>query len=139
MTLTINVCLTDYDIKTNAAVLNKSEQLSPASDNGGNITVTGMDLRVDPHSSLQVSRIDTPIIPESRGRFYIGNAGKAKEVKAVFYWSHSFTSQWFEYSTTVVTRGTDAIIMPPSNSLYYSKIVVFNDTDDIAFITAYHL
>lgn len=139
MTLTINVCLTDYAVKTNAAVLDQSEQLSPASDNGGNITVTGMDSRVDPHSSLQVSRIDTPIIPESRGRFYIGNAGKAKEVKTVFYWSHSFTSQWFEYSATVVTRGKDAIIMPPTNSLYYSKIVVFNDTDDIAFITAYHL
>ncbi|MBT9433492.1 hypothetical protein JZM24_17855 [Candidatus Sodalis endolongispinus] len=139
MTLSINICLNDYDVKTNAAVLDKPEYLSPASDNGGNITLTGWEFRVEPHSSLQVSRTDTPIIPESRRRFYIGNAGKAKEVKAVFYWSHSFTSEWFEYSTTVVTRGTDAIIMPPSNSLYYSKIVVFNDTDDVAFITAYHL
>ncbi|WP_340617841.1 JHE-like toxin PirA [Xenorhabdus entomophaga] len=96
------------------------------------------DMTIEPHSSVQATRTDTPIIPETRPNYYVANSGPAPEVRAVFYWSHSFTSQWFEHSSITVKAGEDGILQSPSNSLYYSKVVIYNDTDKRAFVTGYN-
>ncbi|CDG18638.1 hypothetical protein [Xenorhabdus doucetiae] len=96
------------------------------------------DMTIEPHSSIEATRTDTPIIPETRPNYYIANSGPASEVRAVFYWSHSFTSQWFESSSIIVKAGEDGILQSPSNSLYYSKVVIYNDTDKRAFVTGYN-
>ncbi|PHM74329.1 JHE-like toxin PirA [Xenorhabdus kozodoii] len=96
------------------------------------------DMTIEPRSSIEATRIDTPIIPETRPNYYVANSGPASSVRAVFYWSHSFTSQWFEYSSIIVKAGEDGILESPSNSLYYSKVVIYNDTDKRAFVTGYN-
>ncbi|CDG21285.1 JHE-like toxin, ''Photorhabdus insecticidal related'' toxin, PirA [Xenorhabdus poinarii G6] len=97
------------------------------------------DLTIEPHSSIQADRTDTPIIPETRPNYYVANSGPASSIKAVFYWSHSFTSEWFEYSSITVKAGEDGILKSPSNSVYYSKVVIYNDTDKRAFVTGYNM
>ncbi len=97
------------------------------------------DLTIEPHSSIQATRTDTPIIPETRPNYYVANSGPASSIKAVFYWSHSFTSEWFEYSSITVKAGEDGILKSPSNSVYYSKVVIYNDTDKRAFVTGYNM
>ncbi|PHM61465.1 JHE-like toxin PirA [Xenorhabdus ishibashii] len=96
------------------------------------------DMTIEPRSSIEATRTDTPIIPETRPNYYVANSGPASSVRAVFYWSHSFTSQWFEYSSIIVKAGEDGILKSPSNSLYYSKVVIYNDTDQRAFVTGYN-
>ncbi|PHM28990.1 JHE-like toxin PirA [Xenorhabdus budapestensis] len=96
------------------------------------------DITIEPHSSVQATRIDTPIIPEARPDYYVANSGPAPTVRAVFYWSHSFTSEWFESSSIIVKAGEDGILKAPGNSLYYSKVVIYNDTDKRAFVTGYN-
>ncbi|OKP00245.1 JHE-like toxin PirA [Xenorhabdus eapokensis] len=96
------------------------------------------DMTIEPHSSIEATRTDTPIIPERRRNYYVANSGPASSVRAVFYWSHSFTSQWFEHSSITVKAGEDGILQAPSNSLYYSKVVIYNDTDQRAFVTGYN-
>ncbi|AHF77486.1 JHE-like toxin [Sodalis praecaptivus] len=139
MTISITVSVSHNDVEFDGGKLDRLRHGAAIAADDHTARVTEGEMRIEPRSSLQATRTDTPIIPESRGRFYVANAGKAKQVTAVFYWSHSFTSEWFEYSSTVIARGTDGIVMPPSNSLYYSKIVIYNDTDDVAFVTAYTL
>ncbi|MBD2810258.1 JHE-like toxin PirA [Xenorhabdus sp. Vera] len=95
------------------------------------------DMTIEPHSSIQATRTDTPIIPETRPNYYVANSGPAASVRAVFYWSHSFTSEWFEHSSIIVKAGEDGILNSPSNSVYYSKVVIYNDTDKRAFVTGY--
>ncbi|WFQ78259.1 MULTISPECIES: JHE-like toxin PirA [Xenorhabdus] len=96
------------------------------------------DMTIEPHSSIEAIRIDTPIIPETRPNYYVANSGPASSVRAVFYWSHSFTSEWFEYSAITVKAGEDGILQSPSNSVYYSKVVIYNETDKRAFVTGYN-
>ncbi|MBD2814711.1 JHE-like toxin PirA [Xenorhabdus sp. Flor] len=96
------------------------------------------DITIEPHSSVQATRIDTPIIPEARPDYYVANSGPAPSVRAVFYWSHSFTSEWFESSSITVKAGEEGILKAPGNSLYYSKVVIYNDTDKRAFVTGYN-
>ncbi|HBN8545359.1 TPA: hypothetical protein ACMFPZ_005027 [Pseudomonas aeruginosa] len=93
------------------------------------------DLMVPAHQSAQGARWDTPIIPEIHPSYYVSNSGPADIVRAIFYWSHSFTSKWFEYSDVTVARGATERLSAPGNSLYYSKVVVFNDTDKPAYVS----
>ncbi|SFN65900.1 JHE-like toxin PirA [Xenorhabdus japonica] len=95
------------------------------------------DMTIEPHSSIEAIRIDTPIILEKRPNYYVANSGPASSVKAVSYWSHSFTSEWFEDSSITVKAGENGILKSPSNPVYYSKVVIYNNTDKRAFVTGY--
>ncbi|OCA54873.1 hypothetical protein Phpb_02003 [Photorhabdus namnaonensis] len=86
--------------------------------------------------SVEVFRIDTPIIPESRKSLRVVNTGIANSVTAKFYWSHSFTSEWFESGSIDVGLGEEKVLNVPSNSFYYSKFVIYNNTDKVAYVTA---
>ncbi|KAA1195639.1 hypothetical protein [Photorhabdus heterorhabditis] len=94
------------------------------------------DLTISPHSSVEVFRIDTPVIPESRRSLRVVNTGLASSVTAKFYWSHSFTSEWFESGSMDVGLGEDKVLNVPSNSFYYSKFIIYNNTDKVAYVTA---
>ncbi|OCQ52433.1 hypothetical protein Ppb6_02507 [Photorhabdus australis subsp. thailandensis] len=101
-----------------------------------NTVVPLSDLTISPRSSVEVFRIDTPIIPESRRSLRVVNTGLASSVTAKFYWSHSFTSEWFESGSIDVGLGEDKVLNVPNNSFYYSKFVIYNNTDKVAYITA---
>ncbi|MDC9598359.1 JHE-like toxin PirA [Xenorhabdus anantnagensis] len=137
--ITININTNEStDTKNNESTSTKIHYNSgtPASEN---YTVNiYKDMTIEPRSSIEAIRIDTPIIPETRPNYYVANSGPASSVRAVFYWSHSFTSQWFEYSSITVKAGEDGILQSPSNSVYYSKVVIYNDTDKRAFVTGYN-
>ncbi|MGG5144526.1 JHE-like toxin PirA [Alcaligenes ammonioxydans] len=90
--------------------------------------LSGGTFTVPKHGSVQAAKYSTPVIPEIHKSYWIFNAGKANKIKAVFYWSHSFTSSWFEYSSVEVGIGEEKKLQAPSNSLYYSKVVLFNGT-----------
>lgn len=104
-------------------------------DNKVVLTPYGSDMVVEPHSSLIARQINTPIIPEHHSGYIVTNEGLAYSIKAVFYWSHSFTSEWFEYDSVNITLGEQGYLSSPSNSLYYSRVVIYNNTDYRAFIT----
>lgn len=110
-----------------------SLETTPA-DEGVVVLVAGVN-KIPAHGSAQVARVDTPVIPEIHPSYIISNAGRADKVTAVYYWSHSFTSKWFEYSKVTIEAGEQAKLQAPSNSLYYSKVVVYNDTADVAAVT----
>ncbi|AVT57609.1 hypothetical protein ACR2Q2_20215 [Pectobacterium versatile] len=87
-------------------------------------------------SSIEIYRVDTPIIPETRRSLEIFNDGRANEITATFYWSHSFTSKWFPEGSLTVKRGDSGILKAPGNSFYYSKYIIENKTDVTANFTA---
>ncbi|CNE45801.1 hypothetical protein QVN42_02120 [Yersinia nurmii] len=91
---------------------------------------------VAPNSSTEVFYQSTPIIPESRRNIIITNDGAANLITAEYYWSHSFTSQWFLYTSVEVSVGESKLLQSPSNSLYYSKVVLVNKTSRKAYVTA---
>lgn len=111
------------------------EDISHKQDTHLTLEPYGSSFVVEPHSSIEVRKINTPIIPERHSRYYIENSGFAEEIKAVFYWSHAFTSEWFKYSEKKVSIGESATLSAPDNSLYFSKVVIYNNTDTRAFIT----
>ncbi|WP_071784500.1 hypothetical protein [Serratia fonticola] len=95
------------------------------------------DFVVGARSSLEIFRTDTPIIPETRRPLELYNNGRADEVTAKFYWSHSFTNKWFEEGSITVKKYERGVLNTPSSSFYYSKYVIHNNTDTIAYISAY--
>ncbi|OTA21407.1 JHE-like toxin PirA [Xenorhabdus beddingii] len=140
--ITININISGGEFQSvidnkNISTLKNDNIITPASESP---TISNYkEMTVEPHSSIEATRIDTPIIPETRPNYFIANSGPASSVRAVFYWSHSFTSEWFESSSVIVNAGEEKILHSPSNSLYYSKVVIYNDTDQRAFITGYNL
>ncbi|NHB89968.1 MULTISPECIES: hypothetical protein [Photorhabdus] len=95
-----------------------------------------IDVTISPHASVEVFRIDTPVIPESRQSLKVVNTGLANSVTAKFYWSHSFTSEWFESGSIDVGLGEERVLNVPGNSFYYSKFVIYNNSDKVAYVTA---
>ncbi|MGV7962938.1 hypothetical protein ACSLVK_09325 [Photorhabdus tasmaniensis] len=95
-----------------------------------------IDVTISPHASVEVFRIDTPVIPESRQSLKVVNTGLANSVTAKFYWSHSFTSEWFESGSIDVGLGEERVLNVPNNSFYYSKFVIYNNSDKVAYVTA---
>ncbi len=108
-------------------------ETSPA-DESVQLLVNG-DFTVPKKGSVEAAKYSTPIIPEIHKSYWIFNAGRANKIKAVFYWSHSFTSSWFEYSSVDVGIGEEKKLQAPSNTLYYSKVVLYNDTDQNATVS----
>ncbi|NIH15885.1 MAG: hypothetical protein G5700_04175 [Serratia symbiotica] len=98
--------------------------------------VISRNLIIPPHSSVEVFRTDTPIIPESRKFLRLNNEGRASVVTATFYWSHTFTNQWFADVSMDVKRGEEGTLKCPPNAFYYSKYVIYNNTDETASVTA---
>lgn len=94
------------------------------------------EFTVTKKSKKDIFRIDTPIIPEGRSGVEIINTGLAETITATFFWSHSFTSSWFEYTSIEVGTDEQKTLSAPSNPLYYSKVVITNNTDSPAYITA---
>ncbi|MGP2410518.1 hypothetical protein V2A84_13075 [Yersinia sp. 2553 StPb PI] len=130
VTITINTDTNEVDVKN----------LTEADTE--NLTLTAAQARarvpteVAPNSSTEVLYRSTPIIPESRRNVMITNDGAANIITAQYYWSHSFTSQWFLYTSIDVNVGDSKLLVSPSNSLYYSKVVLINNTSRKAYVTA---
>lgn len=111
------------------------EDISHKQDTHLTLEPYGSSFVIEPHSSLEVRKTSTPIFPERHAKYYIENSGVAEKIRAVFYWSHAFTSEWFKYSEVTVSIGESATLRAPDNSLYYSKVVIYNNADARAFVT----
>lgn len=94
------------------------------------------EFTIPKQSRIDIFRIDTPIIPEGRYSVVITNTGLAEKITARFFWSHSFTPNWYEYSAVDIAVGETKTLEAPSNALYYSKVQLENSTESPAYITA---
>ncbi|EKN5999182.1 hypothetical protein [Yersinia enterocolitica] len=127
------------NIDTNS---NEVDIKNPTEADTKNLALTAKNVRVrvptevGPNSKVEVLYHSTPIIPESRRNVIITNDGAANVITAQYYWSHSFTSQWYLHTSIDVDIGESKILFSPSNSLYYSKVILINNTNRKAYVTA---
>ncbi|HHH1370141.1 TPA: hypothetical protein ACPZHQ_003849 [Yersinia enterocolitica] len=98
---------------------------------------TRIEFKIEPYSHREIFYIKTPIIPEQRKPVEISNSGLADNVTAKYMWSHFFTPDWKVYSSIDIASGETKILSAPSNSVYYSKVIIYNNTDKPGFITAH--
>ncbi|AWK43974.1 JHE-like toxin PirA [Photorhabdus laumondii subsp. laumondii] len=122
--ITVDNDVVGHDTEINSVVSSTAEKIRQQ-----------FGVKVDPNSSQEKFYIATPIIPESRKNIVVTNEGLADVITAKYYWSHSFTSEYFEDNSVDVKVGESKVLVAPSNPLYYSKVVIFNNTKSVAFVT----